>query len=138
MQKINSATELRVAILQLESKRVEEEKILKEHFRLAFDSIKPINLIKSTFNEAVSSPELKDSIVNTLVGMTAGYLSKILFERVTKSPFEKLMGTVLMFSIKNIVSKNPETIKKLGEKFITIFQSKQDDMVNGTGNTKTG
>ena len=44
MQKINSATELRVAILQLESKRVEEEKILKEHFRLAFDSIKPINL----------------------------------------------------------------------------------------------
>ena len=138
MQKINSATELRVAILQLESKRVEEEKILKEHFRLAFDSIKPINLIKSTFNEAVSSPELKDSIVNTLVGMTAGYLSKILFERVTKSPFEKLMGTVLMFSIKNIVSKNPETIKTLGEKFITIFQSKQDDMVNGTGNTKTG
>ena len=137
MQKINSATELRVAILQLESKRVEEEKILKEHFRLAFDSIKPINLIKSTFNEAVSSPELKDSIVNTLVGMTAGYLSKILFERVTKSPFKKLMGTVLMFSIKNIVSKNPETIKTLGEKFIAIFQSKQDDMVNGTGNTQT-
>ena len=137
MQKINSATELRVAILQLESKRIEEEKILKEHFRLAFDSIKPINLIKSTFNEAVSSPELKDSIVNTLVGMTAGYLSKILFERVTKSPFKKLMGTVLMFSIKNIVSKNPETIKTLGEKFIAIFQSKQDDMVNGTGNTQT-
>ena len=137
MQKINSASELRIAILQLESRRVEEEKIVKEQFRLAYESIKPINLIKSTFKEAASSQELKDSIINSSVGLTAGYLSKILFERVTKSPFKKLMGTVLMFSIKNIVSKNPETIKTLGEKFIAIFQSKQDDMVNGTGNTKT-
>jgi len=45
---INSATDLRAAILQLETRQAAEEKLLKENFHLAYESIKPINLIKNT------------------------------------------------------------------------------------------
>ena len=119
MQKINSETDLRAAILQLESKQTEEEKLLKEQFLLTYNSIKPINLIKSTLKEVVNSKDLKDNLINASVGMTVGYISKALFEGVTKSPLKKILGTVLMFGIKNIVAKNPKAVKSIGQ---FIFQ----------------
>ena len=137
MQEINSATDLRDAILQLESRQAEEGKMLREQFHLAYNSIKPINLIRSTFEQATASPEIKDTILNTTVGLTDGYLSKLFFEGATKSPLKKLLGTILMFSIKNIVAKNPRIVKTLGEKFITIVKGKQEHSVNGTDKIET-
>lgn len=115
MQKINSETDLRNAILQLESLQAEEGRLLKEQFLLTYNSIKPINLIISTLKEATKSRELKDTIINASVGLTAGYLSKALFEIVTKSPLKKLLGTALMFGIKNLVARNPEAVKSFGQ-----------------------
>jgi hypothetical protein len=123
MQNINSETDLRVAILQLESKQAEEGKLLKEQALLAYDSVKPINILKNAFMEATTSSDLKDNIINRSVGMTAGYLSKIAFQGLTKSPVKKLIGTVLMFGIKNVVAKNPDTVKLLGKGFFTIVRS---------------
>jgi len=124
MQKINSETGLRDAILQLESKQADEAKMLKEQFHLAYESIKPINLIKSILKEAVASRDLLDNLLNTSVGLTAGYLSKILFQGVTKSPFKKLLGTALMFGIINVVAKNPEAVKSFGNGFLKMIMSK--------------
>jgi len=124
MRKIDSETGLRDAILQLEIQRTKEGKILKEQFYLAVDSVKPINLIKNTFKEAVASRDLKYDIVNTSVGLTAGYLSKIVFTSVLKTPLTKLLGTALMFGITNLVARNPETVKSLGKGFIKMIRSK--------------
>ena len=130
MQKINSEASLREAILQLEQKRAVEGIMLKEQFLLAYDSVKPINLIMSTFNEIVASRELKSNLLNTSVGLTAGYLTKLLFERGTKNPVKKLMGNALMMSIVNIIVKNPETVKSLGKGFLKIFRRKPKGRVH--------
>lgn len=111
MHQINSSTQLREVILDLEIKQTGEEKILKQQFQLAYESVKPINLIKSTFKEVTASQDLKDNLLNTTVGITAGYLSKKLFEGVSDSPLKKLLGTALMFGITNAVAKNPEAVK---------------------------
>lgn len=52
MEKISTSTELRAAILYLESKQFAEGIELREQFKLAYESLKPINLIKSVFVEA--------------------------------------------------------------------------------------
>ena len=132
MQKINSEASLREAILQLEKKRAAEGIILKEQFLLAYDSVKPINLIMSTFNEIVASRDLKNNLINTSVGLTAGYLTKLLFERGTKNPVKKLMGNALMMSIVNIIIKNPDTVKSLGKGFLKIFRSKPRGRVHAS------
>ena len=124
MQKINSEGSLRSAILQLESKQEEEGRLLKEHFLIAYESVKPINLILNTFKEIVASRDLKDNILNTTVGLTTGYFSKLLFERGTINPFKKLMGNALMFGIVDLVAKNPETVKSLGKTLLKIFRKK--------------
>ncbi len=124
MQTINSEKSLREAILELQEKRADEERILREQFHLAYESMKPINLIKNTFKEVVASKDLKDDLINTSIGLTVGYLSKRIFEGATNNPAKKILGTALMFGIKNIVAKNPETVKKLVHGLFKIIRSK--------------
>jgi len=124
MQKINSGADLREAILQLESRRDEQQKILKAQLHLVYESIKPLNFIKSTFKEAAASEDLKDDILNTTLGLATGYVSKILFVGVSHSPLRKLLGTVLMFGVTNVVTKHPEAIKSLGKGVFKIIQGK--------------
>lgn len=127
MQKINSGADLKAAILQLESNQAEEGKILKEQFHLAYESIKPINLLKNVFNEIVDSQDLKNKVLNAAVGLGAGFISKKLFEGVSHGPLRKLLGTALMFGITNVVTKNPEIVKSLGNRVLEMFSCDPDD-----------
>jgi hypothetical protein len=123
MQNIVTETDLRVAILQLEIKQAEEGKVLKEQFLVTYESIKPINLIRSIFTEAAESKDLQDNLVNTTIGLSAGYLSKVLFQGISGSPIKKFLGTALMFGIKNLVAQNPEAVKTWGRIFFKIVKN---------------
>ncbi|MFZ4520922.1 MAG: hypothetical protein ACOYNC_04420 [Bacteroidales bacterium] len=115
MQTINSQSTLRAAIQRLENLQAEEGVLLKEHFLLAYESVKPLNLVISTLRELTASRELKDNLINTSVGMATGYLSKLLFEQGSRNPFKKLAGNAIMFGIVDLVAKNPETVKSFGK-----------------------
>ena len=123
MEKINTESELRAAIIKLESTQAVEGKIMKEQFHLAYESVKPINLIKSTFTEVVTSEDIKDNLLNAGVGLAVGYLTKIVFQGASHSPVRKLFGTVLEFSIASVVAKNPEAIKTVAKGAFKIISS---------------
>jgi len=122
MQTIITESDLRVAILLLESRQAEESKIMKAQFLVAVESIKPINLIKSTFMEATESEDLQGNLINSSIGLSAGYISKMLFQGVSHGPLRKIIGTALMFGIKNLVAQNPETVKTGGRIFFKIIR----------------
>ena len=124
MEKIQSISDLDDAIKLLEFKKAEEEKLLKEISLMAYESVKPINLIKNIFKESVTSHNLKENVVNTSVGLGLGYLSKILFQSVVKVPLKKLFGSALMLSVENMVAKNPEIVSSLSSLFLNIFSKK--------------
>lgn len=136
MQEINSATGLRNAILQLENRKTDEGKMLKEQFHLAYNSIKPINLIKSTIKEAASSPNLKSNILNTSVGLATGYISKTLFVGMSNNPLKKFIGGILMFAFTNLVTKNSDSVKAFGQNVLNIIRKRSGDRVNGTGKSE--
>ena len=133
MEKINSEASLKAAILQLEIMQTEEGKMLKEQFHQAYESIKPINLIKSTFHQLAASEDIKDNIINTSVGLAAGYLAEKLVEGMTSGPFKKLLGAAVMFGVTNVVAKNPETVKSLGKGVLKIMFSESGASVNRVG-----
>lgn len=122
-KKIISENDLREAIFHLEIKQAEEAQALKEQFLLAYDGVKPINLIKSTLKEAAASQELKGNLLNTSVALTAGYLSKIFFQGLSPNPLKKVLGTVLMFGIVNLVAKNPDKVKSFSSGFKRLMRS---------------
>ncbi|MHC1776522.1 MAG: hypothetical protein AB9834_14050 [Lentimicrobium sp.] len=128
MEKISTTTGLRAAILYLESKQMQEGFELREQFKLAYDSLKPLNLIRSVFVEAAGSQDLQNNLINNSLGVTAGYLSKYLFEGAMKSPLQKLIGTTIMFGIKNIIIKNPEAVKAMGKSVLNIFTRKRGEV----------
>lgn len=118
MKKKNETDILNERIVLLETKRALESTLLKEQFHLTYESLKPINLIKSTFNEVTASPELKNNLLNNAIGLTTGYLSKKVFVRTSNNPIKKIIGALLQFAVTNVVSKHPGPIKSAGE---TIF-----------------
>lgn len=131
-QTIHSSTELNTAIFQLENQRATEEKAMKADFHLAYESVKPINLIKSTFQEVMEAQDLSNNIISTTAGLTAGYLSKKLFVGVSSNPYKKLIGHLLMFGVTNLVAKHPETVKSVGSGILNLIQSIPWDGIHHT------
>jgi hypothetical protein len=132
MQNINSESDLRNAILELETRQAREGKILKEQFNLTYNSIKPINFLKNTLKEVGESQELKENILTTSVGLATGYLSKVLYEKISHSPVKKFFGSILMYGITNLVTKNPETIKTFANKLFSKINNRPGTTSGGS------
>lgn len=124
MEPIKTQHELRAAILQLEYQQAKEGRELKEQFQLAYNSVRPANIILNTLKDLGDSSFVKDGFLNTTVGLGTGYLSKMVFQGVVNSPIKKLLGSVLMYGITNFVSRNPDGIKLMGKKLFKMFGSK--------------
>lgn len=122
MQKITSTKELKIAIQELEARQASEERELREQFHTTLESFKPINMLKHTFKEVVTSPDLGKGLLNTVIGLTTGFVGKKLLMGSTHNPIKKLLGIVLQFGISNVVANHPEGIKSVGTKlFNRIF-----------------
>ena len=66
MEKQNAISSLKDSIRLLEIKRAEEGAILKKQFSATIESLRPINLLKSTFSEITSSVSLKSNLSETI------------------------------------------------------------------------
>ncbi len=123
MQKITSSSELRAAILELESKHREEGRVLKKDINATVESMKPVNIIKSILKKVSASDEVKESLLNTTIVLAAGYASKVLFEELSGKPLKKTLGTTLLFGITTIATKNPEAVIMFGKGVFKIFSN---------------
>jgi hypothetical protein len=121
----NQINALKERISLLESRQTQEIVFLREQFHFTYETLKPLNLIKTTFQEVSSSPDLKDNILNNVIGLTTGYLSKKVLVGSTHNPIKQIAGTLLQFAIANVVSKHSETIKAIGEVLLRhIFENR--------------
>jgi len=129
MENITSSTELKNAIQRLEVEQTIDGQLLKEHFYLTYESLKPINLLRNTIYEISTSPHLVDSILGTAAGLASGYLSrKIVMIGASGNLVRKLFGSVLQLGVTNVVSQYPERIKSLGQFIIQhLLRKKRND-----------
>jgi hypothetical protein len=113
---------------QIRIKETEQELnylLLKDQFSETLETLKPINLIK----EAIHSDETKNSLLDTALGMTSGFLAKKTIVRSSRNPLLKLLGTLVGIGVTKYVAKHPEGIKSMGGKLIgALF--KRDGLSN--------
>jgi len=126
MHKVNSTEELKEAIRLLEIKQEKEATLLKEQFRITYDSLRPINLLKDTIKGITTFPELKGNILDTVMSLAAGFLSKKIVVGKTYNPLKQVLGTFLQMGVTNIVSKNSDGIRSKAAHFIHNYLSKRD------------
>jgi len=131
MQKITPTDELKNAIQLLEVEQAAKWQVLKEQFHLSYESLKPVNLFKSTLNEVASSPYLIDNIIGNAVGLATGYLSKKIVIGASGNIFRKLFGFILQFGVTNFVAQHPDAIKSIGQFILQhIFRRKEMNSEN--------
>jgi hypothetical protein len=127
MENISSTAELQDAIKLLEAEQAFKLILMETHFRKAYESIKPINLIGNILNEVTTSPFLTNNVIDTAIGLTAGYISRKAVVKETDGILRKLFGVVLQFGVTNLVAQNPERIKSSGKLLIQHFFRKKEN-----------
>jgi hypothetical protein len=125
MQKITTAVDLKKTIQQLEIRQTNELLSLKEELYTIHENLKPVNLVKNTFRELTTAPEFKGNILNAVLSIATGYLSKKVVIGSTHNPLKQVLGTILQIGVTSMVSKNTDGIKSVAAKLIsTVFSKK--------------
>ena len=129
-QKISRARDLRKSIEILKQKQYEEEKLLHTQLIVAYESIKPYNVLRNAIRSLVSSPELKETMIESASGLVTGYVSRKLLVRSSKNTLIRLAGLFVQYGVTNFVNNNSAAIKRTGLQFIDkladIFMTKKE------------
>jgi hypothetical protein len=105
MKKKNEREALHETMRLLKNKQADELDVLKDQFRITYESLKPINVIKSSLHEIATSPDIKNNLLNNAIGLGMGYLAKKLLVGASHYPIKKILGTLLQFAVTNVVAK---------------------------------
>jgi len=127
MENITCAAELKIAIQELEFQHSLQGKLLQEDFFIAYENLKPANLIKNTLSEITSSPYLMDNMMGAVTGLISGYVSKKIAVGTSHNLFRKIMGSVLQFGVTNLVAQNPDALKTVGNWVIQQLFHRTED-----------
>lgn len=125
MKKTNETEALNELIIIQELKYANDLAQLKNQFNVAYESVKPINLVKNFIHEVTASPEIKNDLLGNVIGLGSGFLSKKLLLGSSHNPIKKIIGTLFEFAVANIVSKNSEGIKTIGGNLLNHFFKKK-------------
>ena len=125
MQNITSVKDLRYAIESLEAEQIVIGGKLKEDFIAVSESLRPVNILRSTIRDLTSSQYLVENIPGALMGLASGFLSRKLFIHGSGNIFRKLLGSLLQFGVTNVVAKNSNAIKSTGMAIFEHFLHKK-------------
>lgn len=126
MEPITSIEELKNAIQFLEFEHSVKKQLLREQVYLTYESLKPINLLKSILQEISSSQNTIDNILGTTVGLASGYISKKIIVGRSANTIRKLVGSLLQFGVTTIVAQHPDMIKSISQFIFQHFLRKKE------------
>lgn len=133
---IRNSEELAEAIAVLELKAAAQKREIEEAFHVVSEELKPLNLVKHGFR-SVFSGENKADLLNALIGLGSGLLSRKLILGKTNSFVGKTVGKAIQWGMAGLVSKHAENIKeKAGEIIDRLFRKRPPGAKPQAYNTK--
>jgi len=104
--------DLEARILKLEQVQAQQLVELKASAAGILDSINPSNMLKSALKDVVQSPGLRNTVINTAIGIGAGLLGEKLYVGNSKNIFKRISGSAVQFLIANFVRKKIPELQK--------------------------
>jgi len=105
MTKQTAKETLKESIRLLEIRQTEEGEQLKEQFKITYESLKLVNLVKSSLKELTDSVEIKNNLFESIVSVFTGYITKKLMISSNGNVFKKILGLVVQLGVTNLVDK---------------------------------
>ena len=119
--KINNTRELELMIEELEAAKKLQQLELLAQFHVAVDSLRPMNLIKSSLGK-IASPHLVSSVLKTAGSIGIGLLTnKLAGVGLASSGIKTLMGGVVKQSVTSTLLGNVDKIKAYGTAIYNNF-----------------
>ncbi len=104
MQTQTPSEKLEYLLGALAFRQKQELAALKSQFESTYDSFKPVNILKNSLLEIKGSPEIKQNITSTFLGISGGFIMNKLVSITSKNPVMKVVGTVLQYVVGNYIS----------------------------------
>jgi hypothetical protein len=121
---VTNSEELAEAIAELELKAAGQKREVEEAFGVVTENFKPLNLMKHSLH-SVFSGENKGDLLNALLGLGSGFLSRKLIIGKSKGFLGKTVGKAIQWGMAGIVSKNADKIKeKAGSIIDRLFKKR--------------
>jgi hypothetical protein len=95
MKTTNKMEELSEKIYLLRQKKKFEWQLLQEQFKSTKEILKPANIIKNSFKEVISSPEIKSSLVNAAINLSTKFIATNFSSNPLNSPIKKIFSKVM-------------------------------------------
>ena len=112
MKKSSSVEDLQARIQRLEEIHELQVQDLKNTSSALMSSLSPIRLLQSTIQDVVATPNLKGNLIDTAVGLGAGFLGRKLFVRKSSGFLKKLAGSAFQFALTNLVSQKLHKVRR--------------------------
>jgi hypothetical protein len=105
---------LNEAIASLQLKRTFELHLLRTQFEATYDSIKPFNIVKSTFLQITQDQEMKSNLTTGLLSVASGYLAKKMLVGPAKGPIRNMLGWALQWTVTGKMAQHASDISTVG------------------------
>lgn len=125
MEKIYNSEDLKRMISLLEEKQATDWYLLQQEIVQLQDNLKPSHLIKNAFAEFTSSSSIKNDIIGTAVGLTAGLAAKAIAGGFSHNPIKKIIAAIFQLRVTNAVSREPGLISKAAVSLLGFFRKKK-------------
>lgn len=125
--KIKNNKDLKQAIEELERKRDAEKENLGQTFSDVKESMKPANLVKSSFKKVKESPGLKGSLIAGAIAIGLGIATKKMLTKKSSGVAKKIVGAALKMGLAGVAANNSAILKSSVNKFFKrVLRSKSN------------
>ena len=105
MKTTNQKAVLMEQIKALQTKQSTDLENLKTQYQMTIASFKTVNLIKTSLQEIITTPNLTSNLIGGTFGMGTGYLLKNILTDSDKNPIKKILGKVVKLALKRWVGR---------------------------------
>ena len=107
MKPISTSAELKAAIAELEKKREVQQLTIKGQFAQTKQALNPVNMIKNTFSHVAETPEIKKTLISTVIGIGLGYLSNKAVHALKEDKLDRMINNFIDQGLNKLEERNP-------------------------------
>ena len=106
--------QLNIEIADLEARKSIAFDEMKDQFNRSYESMRPINLLRSTINDFKKERSEKGGFGNIVIGILSGFIVKKIVSTRTYNPIKIAASLTLQSLATKLAEKNADIIKKAG------------------------
>jgi hypothetical protein len=110
MKQISTSAELKAAIAELQKKKEIQQLTIKGQVAQTKQALKPSHLLKNTYSYIAETPEIKRTLISTLIGIGIGYFSKKATAALQEDKLDRMINNFVDKGLDQVVQNNPNAL----------------------------